>query len=545
MHFQKPLCVALAVAGLAGCSSLVSTGPDKDKTYRITVMHTNDHHGRFWKNRDGEYGMAARKTIVDGIRSEVAAAGGYSLLLDGGDVNTGVPESDLQDAVPDFRGMNLLGYDAMAVGNHEFDKSPFILKMQRDLAKFPMLSANIYRLGQRMFEPYKVFDLGGLRIGVMGLTTEDTQKMVHPDNIRDVEFRSVIQEAAKVVPELRGKADIVIATTHMGHYENGNHGTQSPGDVEMARAVGGIDLVVGGHTQNPACMKAENVLDREYVPGTECKPDRQNGTWIVQAHEWGKYVGRADFEYRNGEFKLVKYALIPVNLKKPVKAADGKTSMVTYTPETAEDKEMLALLKPFQDFGQQKLLIEVGSTDGKLEGDRATVRSQPTALGVMIGRSMMEKTSADFAVVNAGGVRDSLPAGKLNYKDVLTVHPFGNTVVTADLTGAEVLNYLNAVAKMSAGSGAFAQFAGIQMTITKGTVAQVSIKGAPLDAGKRYRMAVNNFVAAGGDGYPKLTAHPSFVDTGFVDADVLRAYITLHSPLRAADYAPGNAVVRN
>jgi 5'-nucleotidase/UDP-sugar diphosphatase len=545
MHFQKPLCVALAVAGLAGCSSLVSTGPDKDKTYRITVMHTNDHHGRFWKNRDGEYGMAARKTIVDGIRSEVAAAGGYSLLLDGGDVNTGVPESDLQDAVPDFRGMNLLGYDAMAVGNHEFDKSPFILKMQRDLAKFPMLSANIYRQGQRMFEPYKVFDLGGLRIGVMGLTTEDTQKMVHPDNIRDVEFRSVIQEAAKVVPELRGKADIVIATTHMGHYENGNHGTQSPGDVEMARAVGGIDLVVGGHTQNPACMKAENVLDREYVPGTECKPDRQNGTWIVQAHEWGKYVGRADFEYRNGEFKLVKYALIPVNLKKPVKAADGKTSMVTYTPEIAEDKEMLALLKPFQDFGQQKLLIEVGSTDGKLEGDRAIVRSQPTALGVMIGRSMMEKTSADFAVVNAGGVRDSLPAGKLNYKDVLTVHPFGNTVVTADLTGAEVLNYLNAVAKMSAGSGAFAQFAGIQMTITKGTVAQVSIKGAPLDAGKRYRMAVNNFVAAGGDGYPKLTAHPSFVDTGFVDADVLRAYITLHSPLRAADYAPGNAVVRN
>jgi 5'-nucleotidase/UDP-sugar diphosphatase len=545
MPFQKLLCVALAVAGLAGCSSLVSTGPDKDKTYSITVMHTNDHHGRFWKNRDGEYGMAARKTIVDGIRSEVAAAGGYSLLLDGGDVNTGVPESDLQDAVPDFRGMNLLGYDAMAVGNHEFDKSPFILKMQRDLAKFPMLSANIYRQGQRMFEPYKVFDLGGLRIGVMGLTTEDTQKMVHPDNIRDVEFRSVIQEAAKVVPELRGKADIVIATTHMGHYENGNHGTQSPGDVEMARAVGGIDLVVGGHTQNPACMKAENVLDREYVPGTECKPDRQNGTWIVQAHEWGKYVGRADFEYRNGEFKLVKYALIPVNLKKPVKAADGKTSMVTYTPEIAEDKEMLALLKPFQDFGQQKLLIEVGSTDGKLEGDRAIVRSQPTALGVMIGRSMMEKTSADFAVVNAGGVRDSLPAGKLNYKDVLTVHPFGNTVVTADLTGAEVLNYLNAVAKMSAGSGAFAQFAGIQMTITKGTVAQVSIKGAPLDAGKRYRMAVNNFVAAGGDGYPKLTAHPSFVDTGFVDADVLRAYITLHSPLRAADYAPGNAVVRN
>jgi len=335
--------------------------------------------------------MAARKTVVDQIRNEVAASGGYSLLLDGGDVNTGVPESDLQDAVPDFRGMNLLGYDAMAVGNHEFDKPPVVLKMQRELATFPMLSANIYRDGHRMFEPYKLFNLGGVRVAVMGLTTEDTQRMVHPDNIRNTEFRNAQTEAAKVVPELRRKADVVIAATHMGHYENGQHGTQAPGDVELARAVQGIDLVVGGHTQNPACMKAENVLDRAYVPGSECQPDRQNGTWIVQAHEWGKYVGRADFVYKNGEFKLVKYALIPINLKKPVKTADGKTTLVPYTTEVAESPEMLTLLKPFQDFGQQKLMMEVGRSDGRLEGDRSVVRSQPAALAVMIGQAMMEK----------------------------------------------------------------------------------------------------------------------------------------------------------
>jgi len=387
-----PLCSALV---LAGCAGLPSGGPQADREYAITILHTNDHHGRFWKNRDGEYGMAARKTVVDQIRKEVATAGGYSLLLDGGDVNTGVPESDLQDAVPDFRGMNLLGYDAMAVGNHEFDKPPVVLQMQRDLATFPMLSANIYRDGKRMFEPYKVFNLGGVRVAVMGLTTEDTQKMVHPDNIRNVEFRNVQTEAAKVVPELRGKADVVIAATHMGHYENGMHGTQAAGDVELARAVKGIDMIVGGHTQNPACMKAENVVDRAYVPGSECKPDRQNGTWVVQAHEWGKYVGRADFIYKNGEFRLVKYALIPINLKKPVKTADGKTSLVTYTPEIAESPEMLQLLKPFQDFGQQKLMVEVGSSDSRLEGDRAVVRNQPAALAVMMGRAMMEKTKAD------------------------------------------------------------------------------------------------------------------------------------------------------
>ena len=189
--------------------------------------------------------------------------------------------------------------------------------------------------------------------------------------------------------------------------------------------------------------------------------------------------------------------------------------------------------------------MEVGSTDAKLEGDRSLVRTQPTALGVMIGQAMMDKTKADFAIVNAGGVRDSLPAGKLNYKDILTVHPFGNTITFVDLSGAEVLNYLNAAAKMSSGSGAFAQFAGVQLTITSGSVKDVRIRGAMLNPAASYRLAINNFVAAGGDGYPKLTTHPSYVDTGFVDADVLRNYISARSPLRAADYAPGSSVQRN
>ncbi len=542
MRTVKLLAATLLLTLLASCAG--PGGFEKDKTYRITILHTNDHHGRFWKNSDGEYGMAARKTVVDAIRKEVAAAGGHSLLLDGGDVNTGVPESDLQDAVPDFRGMNLLGYDAMAVGNHEFDKPLIVLKMQRDLIKFPMLSANIYEGGQRMFEPYKIFNLGGVRVGVMGLTTEDTKKMVLPENVKTVEFRSVIDEAAKVVPELRGKADIVIATTHMGHYQNGVHGSNAAGDVEMARAVNGLDLVVGGHTQNPACMKAENVVDREYVPGAECKPDRQNGTWIVQAHEWGKYVGRADFEFRNGEFKLVKYALIPINLMKTVRTADGKTSKQPYTVQIEEDATMLALLAPYQEFGQQKLGLEIGATDGKLDGDRNVVRAKPAPLALLVCRAMMQRTNADFCVLNGGGIRDSLPAGKITYRDVLKVQPFGNTIATVDFTGREVMDYLNASAKMSAGSGAFGQFAGVELVITGNAVTSARIKGAPVDPQKTYRLAVNNFQATGGDGYPRIAAHPTYVNTGYVDADVLRAFISANNPLRTADFDPGNSVVR-
>jgi 5'-nucleotidase/UDP-sugar diphosphatase len=219
--------------------------------------------------------------------------------------------------------------------------------------------------------------------------------------------------------------------------------------------------------------------------------------------------------------------------------------MVPYAPEIVENKEMLALLTPFQEFGQEKLLVKVGSTDAKLEGDRAIVRSQPTTLGTLIARAMMEKTRADFAMVNAGGVRDSLPAGELNYKDILKVHPFGNTIVTVDLTGAEVLNYLAAAAKMSPGSGAFPQFAGIELTISKGAIAEAKIRSAPIDRTKTYRLAVNNFVAAGGDGYPRLNTHPSYVDTGFVDADVLRSYISSRSPLKASDYTPTSYIVRN
>ncbi len=540
----RTLPLFLAALTLVGCAPLTGVTPAKDTTYAITILHTNDHHGRFWKNSDGEYGLAAQKTVVDQVRAEVAAKGGHVLLLSGGDINTGVPESDLQDAVPDFRGMNLLRFDAMAVGNHEFDKPRAVLQMQRDLATFPMLSANIYDNGQRMFAPYKIFNLGGVRVGVMGLTTEDTFKMVHPDNVKGVEFRSVTAEAAQVVPELRAQADVVIAATHMGHYVDGQHGSQAQGDVEMARAVKDIDLVVGGHSQNPVCMKAENVRDEAYVPGTPCAPDRQNGTWIVQAHEWGKYVGRADFEYRNGEFKLVHYALIPINLKKTVKGADGKPAKAFYTQEIAEDPSMLSLLTPYQNVGQEKLGVAVGSSDARIEGDRSIIRSQPAAMGVLVGLSMMDRTRADFAVVNAGGVRDSLPAGTLTYKDVLKVQPFGNTIATVDLTGTEVLAYLNAVAKMTAGAGAFPQFAGVELVIANGSVGSARIRGAAVEPAKTYRMAVNNFQGVGGDGYPKLIGHPSYVDTGFVDAEVLRAYIAAHSPLQAQRYAPGNSVVR-
>ncbi len=529
---------AITLLLLVACS----TPPTARPPLHLTILHTNDHHGRFWTNADGEGGLAARKTLIDAVRAEVAAAGGQTLLLDGGDVNTGVPESDLQDAEPDFKGMNQIGYDAMAVGNHEFDKPPAVLARQRGWLNFPMLAANIYRAdGSRLFEPYRIFERAGYKIAVLGLTTDDTNKMVLPDNILGLDIRRPIPEAAALLPQLRAQADMVIAATHMGHYPDANRGVNAPGDVEMARAVAGLDLVVGGHSQNPVCMLAENQRNEAYVPGTACAPDRQNGTWIVQAHEWGKYVGRADFVIEAGKVNLLRYQLLPVNLK--TTAADGKKG-AAYTAPIAQAPALRDFLQPFQQAGQSKLNVPVGSADGVLDGDRARVRLQPTNLGHLIARAMMERTGADLALINAGGVRDSLPAGAISYRDVLKVQPFANTVGVVTLSGTALLAWLQAAAKMTPGSGGYPQTANLQLRIEAGVLQQARVGGQPIDPQRRYRLAINNFTAIGGDGYPKLHGHPGYIDTGFNDADVLRAYLAARSPIRIADYAPGTAADR-
>ncbi|MEC9603768.1 bifunctional UDP-sugar hydrolase/5'-nucleotidase [Escherichia marmotae] len=540
--------VALALLAAFTLASETAQAYEQDKTYKITVLHTNDHHGHFWRNEYGEYGLAAQKTLVDGIRKEVAAEGGSVLLLSGGDINTGVPESDLQDAEPDFRGMNLVGYDAMAIGNHEFDNPLAVLRQQEKWAKFPLLSANIYQksTGERLFKPWALFKRQDLKIAVIGLTTDDTAKIGNPEYFTDIEFRKPADEAKLVIQELQQteKPDIIIAATHMGHYDNGEHGSNAPGDVEMARSLpaGSLAMIVGGHSQDPVCMAAENKKQVDYVPGTPCKPDQQNGIWIVQAHEWGKYVGRADFEFRNGEMKMVNYQLIPVNLKKKVTWEDGKSERVLYTPEIAENQQMISLLSPFQNKGKAQLEVKIGETNGRLEGDRSKVRFVQTNMGRLILAAQMDRTGADFAVMSGGGVRDSIEAGNISYKNVLKVQPFGNVVVYVDMTGKEVIDYLTAVAQMKPDSGAYPQFANVSFVAKDGKLNDLKIKGEAIDPEKTYRMATLNFNATGGDGYPRLDNKPGYVNTGFIDAEVLKGYIQKNSPLDASAYEPKGEV---
>lgn len=540
--------VALALLAAFALTTQPAQAYEKDKTYKITILHTNDHHGHFWRSEYGEYGLAAQKTLVDSIRKEVAQEGGSVLLLSGGDINTGVPESDLQDAEPDFRGMNLIGYDAMAVGNHEFDNPLTVLRQQEKWAKFPFLSANIYQksTGERLFKPWAIFTRQDIKIAVIGLTTDDTAKIGNPEYFTDIEFRKPAEEAKVVIQELNmnEKPDVIIATTHMGHYDNGDHGSNAPGDVEMARSLpaGSLAMIVGGHSQDPVYMASENKKQVNYVPGTPCAPDKQNGIWIVQAHEWGKYVGRADFEFRNGEMKMVNYQLIPVNLKKKVTWDNGKSERVLYTPEIAENPQMLSLLTPFQNKGKAQLEVKIGSVNGLLEGDRSKVRFVQTNMGRVILAAQIARTGADFGVMSGGGIRDSIEAGDITYKSVLKVQPFGNIVVYADMSGKEVVDYLTAVAQMKPDSGAYPQFANVSFVAKEGKLTDLKIKGEPVDPAKTYRMATLSFNATGGDGYPRIDNKPGYVNTGFIDAEVLKEFIQQNSPLDAAAFTPKGEV---
>ncbi|ECT1946813.1 bifunctional UDP-sugar hydrolase/5'-nucleotidase [Salmonella enterica] len=540
--------VALALLAAFALTTQPAQAYEKDKTYKITILHTNDHHGHFWRSEYGEYGLAAQKTLVDSIRKEVAQEGGSVLLLSGGDINTGVLESDLQDAEPDFRGMNLIGYDAMAVGNHEFDNPLTVLRQQEKWAKFPFLSANIYQksTGERLFKPWAIFTRQDIKIAVIGLTTDDTAKIGNPEYFTDIEFRKPAEEAKVVIQELNmnEKPDVIIATTHMGHYDNGDHGSNAPGDVEMARSLpaGSLAMIVGGHSQDPVCMASENKKQVNYVPGTPCAPDKQNGIWIVQAHEWGKYVGRADFEFRNGEMKMVNYQLIPVNLKKKVTWDNGKSERVLYTPEIAENPQMLSLLTPFQNKGKAQLEVKIGSVNGLLEGDRSKVRFVQTNMGRVILAAQIARTGADFGVMSGGGIRDSIEAGDITYKSVLKVQPFGNIVVYADMSGKEVVDYLTAVAQMKPDSGAYPQFANVSFVAKEGKLTDLKIKGEPVDPAKTYRMATLSFNATGGDGYPRIDNKPGYVNTGFIDAEVLKEFIQQNSPLDAAAFTPKGEV---
>ncbi|WP_404343212.1 bifunctional UDP-sugar hydrolase/5'-nucleotidase UshA [Pseudoalteromonas mariniglutinosa] len=533
--------ISLLLCTLSACSTVPFS--TQQPVQYLTVLHTNDNHGRFWHNEAGEYGMAARKTLVEQLRNEARAQGHAVLLLSGGDINTGIPESDLQQAEPDFKGMSLIGYDAMAIGNHEFDNPLSVLDKQQQWANFPLLSANIYdkTTTSPRFKQYSIFKQNNLTIAVIGLTTTDTAKIGNPQYIGGLDFRDPISVTAQLVPTIKQQynPDITIAITHMGHYVDASYGINAPGDVTLARSLptGMLDMVIGGHSQEPVCMAANNKIDSRFAAGKECLPDQQNGTWIMQAHEWGKYVGKAEFKLENGQLSLLNYALLPVNLHLE-KQAEGDNKPPQFANEYIQpDEELQEFLAVYQAKGAKQIAGKIGSVDAKLEGDRNKVRYQQTNLARVIIQAQMDSVGADFGIISGGGIRDSIAAGEVSYKDILKVHPFKNRITYIDWQGQELFDYLTQVTAFPPDAGAYLQYHKLSFKHNQGHLEQVFINDQPLDLTKTYRMSINSYNASGGDGYPVLTNKAGFVSTDNTDANALKRFFENNSPVKAADYA--------
>ncbi|MBN2061563.1 MAG: 5'-nucleotidase C-terminal domain-containing protein [Deltaproteobacteria bacterium] len=509
MKISKPLRFIIT---LVLVSLLVFSSAALSKTYKLTILHTNDQHGHF---RTSNYtgGVAAQSTLVNIVRAEVAEAGGHTLLLSAGDVNRGTPESDMLDAEPDFKAMNMIGYDAMALGNHEFDKLyKEVLLKQIGWAEFPLLSANVINqaTGEPLVEPYIIKQFEGLKVAIFGLTTEEVPIIATPEYVEDLEFKNAIDTAKILVPKLRGEADIVIALTHLGFKEGGYGyiGFDATSDVELAGAVQGIDVIVGGHTH-----------DALEQPEVVCN------TLIVQAGEYGKYVGRLDLTVDSDANTVTEhtYNLLPVNRTKRITYNDKNYYMYVGTAYV-EDPQIVELLSPYLARSDELLSRPIGEALLRLDGDRKLVRSQETNMGNLITDAMRVKTGADIAFQNGGGIRASIEAGTITYRDLLTVQSFGNTLVIIKMTGAQIMKLLTYAAMVEDGQGAFLHVSGLSWTNNKKVPENVMVGNTPIELEKTYTVVTNNFMGGGGDGYAMLKDLPK-TDTGFVDADALREYI--------------------
>lgn len=255
----------LAVFMFFGCSSAPKR--EAGAEYTLTILHTNDHHGTTL-SKSGVAGLAERATYVKSVRNQAENV----LLLDAGDINTGTALSNMFQAEPDIKAYNMIGYDAVAFGNHEFDGTLAKLQMQMEISEFPWISANI-KAGKKYLadEPYLIKDYEGFRVGVIGLTTLRSLVIASPD--ASLTFADEIETAQAMVTELRNKkkCDIIIVLGHLGDVlETDTQNTS----IKLAEKVQGIDLIVDGHSHSKLA-----------------EPKVVNGTPIVSANEWGKFVG--------------------------------------------------------------------------------------------------------------------------------------------------------------------------------------------------------------------------------------------------------------
>lgn len=501
--------------------------------YELNILHINDFHSRIEPinkydstcsaEEDGKgecFGGVARvKTAIDTRRKEITDAKGNVLVLDAGDQFQGslFYTTYKSQAVAEFS--NGIGFDAMAVGNHEFDDGPQELAKLLDQAKFPIISGNTIAgantpIANRI-PGYVIKDIGGQKVAVVAVLTPETAEISSPGD--SIFFEDEIAYLKETVPKIEAEGvNKIILLSHVGYVR----------DQQIAKAVDGIDVIVGGHSHTLLSSTDEKAAGP--YP-TIVKNPAGVDVPIVQAYAYSKYLGDLKVVFDDAG-KVISASGAPKLLDKSV-------------PEDAGYKARVAQLgKPIEELK----LKEISETSAPIEGAREICRVQECSMGNLVSDAILARTKdqgIQIAIQNGGGLRASIDQGVVTMGEVLTVLPFQNTVATFQLTGADVRAAIEGgLGQIEEGAGRFPQVAGLKYSFDKSKppgsrVVSIEVKDGdtfvPLDPAKTYGVVSNNYMRAGGDGYK------TFADKGQNAYDfgpslelVVADYLTANRPYK-------------
>ena len=446
---------------------------EEGNVVKLTIVHTNDVHSRVTGNDNDLIGYARLATLVKELREA-----GNLILLDAGDTTHGLPIATVSNGESIIRLMNQIGYDAMVPGNHDFNYGYERLVELNEMADFPILAANVVKEDEtRDLQEYTIIEIDGLKVGIFGLTTQETTYKSNPKNTEGLEFRDPVAVAEEMVVKLEEEGvDLIIALAHIGVDEESH-----PKATDVAERVEGIDIIVDGHSHTK--------LDEGKLVGD---------TLIVQAGEHLNNIGLVDIEFVDGEIA-----------KKEAKLISFEEAL-----ELEEDEEISKEIARLEEENQKILSVAIGQSNVELVGEREVVRAGESNLGNLATDAMLDITGADVAMTNGGGIRASIPAGEITKGNVLEVFPFGNYIVVLELTGEEILNALeHGVDTYPELAGKFPHVAGMTYKIDPSKeagnrIVELLVDGEPIELDKSYTLATNDFMAVGGDGYTMFEDAP-------------------------------------
>ncbi|NMB24053.1 MAG: multifunctional 2',3'-cyclic-nucleotide 2'-phosphodiesterase/5'-nucleotidase/3'-nucleotidase [Firmicutes bacterium] len=481
----KRYSLLLVVTLLLALSSFVVQAADT-----LVILHTNDTHARLESTSPEADaapagGMVKIATLVDELRENGLD---NILLLDGGDAWHGTNVANVFEGKSVVEVMNLMGYDAMTLGNHDFNYGQVALAQRKGEAVFPVLAANVLEEGTGEPIAYSALikPVGDLTVGIIGLVTTETPYVTHPKNVEGLVIADPIARAKSLVSYVRPQADVVIALTHLGF----------EADQVLAEAVPGIDVIVGGHSHTR--------LEEPVVIGN---------TYIVQVGEHAKELGYLELTLEDGQLTNAVRKLVPASA------------------DVADNGQVVETVARWGKELEAKMGQEVGTASVILDGERANVRVKETNLGNLVADVMREAVGADIGVNNGGGIRASIAAGPITVGDIYTVLPFDNTLVKVEILGRDLLGALeHSVRLYPEQNGGFLQVSGLEMTFDPSQeagarVQEVLIGGQALDPDKTYTVATNDFLAAGGDGYTTFTSANILVETGAMLRDAMADHV--------------------